>query len=272
MALFPAGIRVVRRARLLRPGSGFVPTMGALHEGHLALVKRALEENRRVVVSIFVNPTQFGPREDFKKYPRALARDCRLLARAGKLTVFAPPVAEVYPRGFSTTVKVGGSLGQVLEAEERPGHFDGVATVVARLFNLVRPRKAYFGLKDYQQCRVVARMVEDLKLPLELEFRPTVRAKDGLALSSRNAYLSPAERLEAPALYKALKLVRARLRQGQAASKAEAAGRALLGAFRVQYLKVADAASLGAPSKGRPKVVAAAAFLGKTRLIDNVKV
>jgi pantoate--beta-alanine ligase len=260
---------VAAKARL-----GLVPTMGALHAGHLSLVERALKECREVVVSIFVNPTQFGQGEDFGKYPRQLAADKALLRKAGAIRVFAPSVNEVYPEGFATTLKVGGSLGSVLEAEFRPGHFDGVATVVARLFGLVKPDKAYFGLKDFQQLAVIKRMTSDLALPVRIVECPTLRAKDGLALSSRNAYLSPEQRRRAPALWLALHAAADALAAGLSPSKAEALGKKSLaqaGGFKLQYLRVADAATLSPPTKASKRlVIAAAAHLGKTRLIDNL--
>ena len=260
---------VAAKARL-----GLVPTMGALHAGHLSLVERALRECREVVVSIFVNPTQFGKGEDFGKYPRQLAADKALLRKAGPLRVFAPSVGDVYPDGFASSIRVGGSLGSVLEAEFRPGHFDGVATVVARLFGLLKPDKAYFGLKDFQQLAVIKRMTADFALPVKIVECPTLRAKDGLALSSRNAYLSREERAKAPALWLALHAAADALAAGAAPAKAEAAGRASLvkaGGFKLQYLRVADAATLLPPTKKSVRlVIAAAAHLGKTRLIDNL--
>ena len=192
------------RRSLGRGSVGFVPTMGALHEGHLSLVQRAKRDCKQVVVSIFVNPTQFGPKEDFKKYPRDLKGDLALLDQSGGIKVFAPGVSEVYPPGFASTIKVSGSLAERFEAEFRPGHFDGVATVVARLFGLVRPQAAYFGLKDFQQFRVIERMTQDLGLALKLVGCETLREADGLAMSSRNRYLSPEERAQAPALQQAL--------------------------------------------------------------------
>jgi pantoate--beta-alanine ligase len=260
----------------LGPGSlGFVPTMGALHEGHLSLVRRAKRECRQVVVSIFVNPTQFGPKEDFKKYPRDLRGDRRLLDALAGIKIYAPLAEEVYPEGFASKILVGGTLGRRLEAAFRPGHFDGVATVVARLFGLVRPDKAYFGLKDYQQFQVIHRMVSDLNLNVELKGCATVREKDGLALSSRNRYLSPRERALAPKLYAALKAVRSAIQDGRGEAAALAEGRSLLDkarAFKIQYLALADAQTLGPSRRGWPQRVLVAAMLGKTRLIDNLQV
>jgi pantoate--beta-alanine ligase len=229
-----------------------------------------------VAVSIFVNPTQFGPQEDFAKYPRVLGKDLALLRPLGRLAVFAPSVDEVYPAGFATGVKVGGSLGSVLDAEHRPGHFEGVATVVARFFGMVRPDRAYFGLKDYQQFLVIRRMARDLDLPVEVVGLPTVREKDGLALSSRNAYLSPQERAKAPALREALRLAQAALRRGRRPADAERAGLSHLRrdrAWKPQYLRVVDAETLEKPHPDtRRLAILAAARLGGTRLIDNLLV
>lgn len=231
---------------------GFVPTMGALHAGHAALVRRAARENDRVVVSVFVNPLQFGPNEDYGRYPRALPDDRRLVAAAGAALLYAPSVAEMYPKGFATHVEVAG-LSDRCCGKYRPGHFRGVATVVLKLFNQVRPDRAYFGEKDWQQVRVLETMIRDLDAPVRLVRVPTVREPDGLALSSRNAYLSPADRDAAPALRRAL--------AAGAASRRPAAAvrRALAGTgLRLQYAE---------PFEGR---LLAAAFLGKTRLIDNI--
>src|SRR3990172_9914372 len=187
---------------------GLVPTMGALHEGHLSLVRAARAECDRVVVSVFVNPTQFGPKEDFAAYPRDLDRDLRLLEAEGVDVVFAPPPEEVYPPGFDEWVEVSGPLTERLEGEFRPGHLRGVTTVVARLFRIVRPQRAYFGEKDAQQLRVLRRMAEEQRLAVEVIGLPTVREPDGLAMSSRNAYLSPGERQAALVVPQALALGR----------------------------------------------------------------
>jgi pantoate--beta-alanine ligase len=267
--------------RRLRAGTGtvgFVPTMGALHAGHLSLVRRALRENPRVVVSVFVNPTQFGQREDFSKYPRTLAADRRLLAglRAPRpLLLYAPPVEDVYPAGFSTSVSVGGSLGQVLEAAWRPGHFQGVATVVARLFSLVNPSRAYFGLKDYQQFLVLKRMVGDLGLPVEMLGCPTLRETDGLAMSSRNRRLDPRRRRQATALIQALLAAAALASRGEtSAAKLRSAGLRVLRAVpgvKVQYFEVADPDSLLPLRRVRGQALAlTACVLGGVRLIDNL--
>jgi pantoate--beta-alanine ligase len=255
---------------------GFVPTMGALHAGHLSLVRRARQENARVLVSIFVNPTQFGPKEDFKRYPRDLNGDRALLAAVPGTAVYAPSVDEVYPEGFATTVKVGGALGERLEAEWRPGHFEGVATVVARLFALAKADAAYFGLKDYQQFLVIRRMALDLGLPVKVRACETVREADGLALSSRNRYLDPRQRDLAAALSAALREVKRLAARGErSVSRLEKAGRRALGrvkGLKIQYFAVADAASLEPLRRLDGKAVAlTACLLGKTRLIDNMR-
>jgi len=224
--------------------AGLVPTMGALHAGHRALLGAARNENQRVVMSLFVNPTQFGEGEDFERYPRDEARDAELAEAAGVDVLFVPHPEEVYPPGFQTWVEVE-QLGAILEGEHRPGHFRGVATVCLKLFNLVRPRRAYFGQKDAQQVAVVRRMTRDLAVPVEIRVVPTVRDADGLALSSRNAYLSPAEREQALSLPRAL----------------AAHDRSLLDGLEVEYFEEADF---------EPRVLAAAVRVGKTRLIDNV--
>ena len=274
--------RVFRRAAALRAalgrprgGLGLVPTMGALHAGHLSLVRRALRQHSRVLVSIFVNPTQFGPDEDYARYPRNLAEDLTQLGPLDGVWVYAPATSDVYPPGFASRVTVGGSLSQGLEGAWRPGHFDGVATVVARLFRLLTPGAAYFGLKDYQQFQVVRRMTTDLGLGVRLVGCPTVREPDGLALSSRNRYLSPAQRQRASALIRALRASRALAERGERRGSAlEAAGRVVLGrerGLRVQYFRLVDAGTL-APLEllDRPARLLTACRLGRTRLIDNI--
>jgi pantoate--beta-alanine ligase len=231
-----------------RDGIGLVPTMGAFHEGHLSLIRAAAEECETVVVSIFVNPAQFGPGEDFERYPRDEARDSELAEQAGADVVFSPGAEELYPEGFQTWIEVE-QLGAVLEGTHRLGHFRGVATVCCKLFNIVRPQRAYFGQKDAQQVAVIRRMVRDLHLEVEIRALPTVRDADGLALSSRNAYLTPNERERATALPRAL------------ATRDPARARELLNGLEVDYLEVADF---------EPRVLAAAVRVGKTRLIDNV--
>jgi pantoate--beta-alanine ligase len=251
-----------------------VPTMGALHEGHLSLVALAKSNADRVVVSIFVNPIQFGPSEDFRRYPRDEAGDLDKLKKAGANLVFAPDTAEMYPHGFSTTVGVS-DLTEDLCGASRPNHFDGVATVVTKLLLQCAPDVAIFGEKDYQQLLVIKRLVRDLDIPVEIVGAPIVREKDGLALSSRNAYLSPAERKTAPLLYQTIVAVANDLRQGRGADDAAEAGRFKLEAagFRVDYVAVRDPETLK-PLSGPVKRarVLGAVRLGSTRLIDNVAV
>jgi pantoate--beta-alanine ligase len=256
---------------------GFVPTMGALHEGHLALVREAIRATDRVVVSIFVNPLQFGPGEDLDRYPRPIERDRTLLAAAGTHLLYLPPASEMYPAGFETSL-VQEKLPRHLCGLSRPGHFEGVLTVVLKLFHQVAPDVAFFGQKDYQQTVVLRRMAEDLDLDLALEVRvcPTVREPDGLAMSSRNAYLSPAERAAAPVLKRALDLVAGRFARGVTDAPA-LLGQAtpMLGAtpgLVLQYFTIADPRTLESrTARAQPgDLVAIAAFLGKTRLIDNL--
>jgi pantoate--beta-alanine ligase len=252
---------------------GLVPTMGAFHEGHLALMRRARADNDRVVVSLFVNPAQFGPGEDFHRYPRNLERDQGLAAAAGVDWLFCPSVEEIYPPGDDTTVEVH-RLARLLEGRFRPGHFRGVTTVVARLLGAVLPDRAYFGQKDYQQLRIVQRMTEDLRLPVEIVPVPTVRDADGLALSSRNQYLAPEDRRAAPALFRALQAAEAAHAAGERRAAAlRARVRQVLAdepRIRVQYAAVVDAREL-TPVRvlDRPALVALAATVGRTRLIDN---
>lgn len=243
----------------------FVPTMGALHSGHGQLISRAARGGARVVVSVFVNPLQFGPNEDFSRYPRALSSDRRLAADAGADVVYAPSPATMYPEGFRTSVSVEG-ISDLYCGKYRPGHFTGVATVVLKLFNQVRPDRAFFGEKDYQQLTILRRMTRDLDVPVEIIGVPTVRERDGLALSSRNAYLTPEERSFAPTLRRAL-FAGAKSTRTQAAVR-----RALRGTpFKLQYAAVVDAETLEpSPRRGRPRRLLAAAYLGKTRLIDNI--
>uniref|UniRef100_A0A831XH78 Pantothenate synthetase n=1 Tax=Thermus islandicus TaxID=540988 RepID=A0A831XH78_9DEIN len=264
------------RQALPREGVGFVPTMGYLHRGHLALVERARRENPFVVVSIFVNPLQFGPGEDYHRYPRDLERDQALLEAAGVDLLFAPGVEAMYPEGFATRVQVEGPLTALWEGAVRPGHFQGVATVVARLFLLVRPERAYFGEKDYQQLLVVRRMVQDLGFPLEVVGVPTVREEDGLALSSRNVYLSPETRKKAPVLYRALLAIREAARSGRGVAEAlEAGERVLAGVpeFRPDYLAVVHPETLLPLARWVPGARAlVAGRFPEVRLIDNLEV
>jgi len=251
-----------------------VPTMGALHEGHLALVTEARRIGRRVVASIFVNPTQFGPNEDFSRYPRDLDADLALLGLAGADAAWTPAVETMYPEGFKTRMDVAG-LTEGLCGPFRPGHFSGVATVVTKLLNQVGPDVALFGEKDFQQLRVIQQAVADLDLPVEIRGVPTVREGDGLALSSRNRYLSPAERAVAPRLHAALAEIAAAVRGGSPVAGPVAEGRAALEAagFQVQYLAICDARTLAPVERvDGPARVLVAAFLGRTRLIDNVAV
>lgn len=251
---------------------GFVPTMGALHEGHLALVRRAAQECSAVAVSIFVNPTQFGPTEDLAKYPRTLDADLEACSRAGVRAVFLPRADQMYPAGERTRVRVSG-LQDFLCGASRPGHFDGVTTIVAKLFGLTGPCTAVFGRKDYQQLKIIERMTLDLLLPVKVIGHPIVRDPDGLALSSRNVYLSAAERERALTIVRALGAAREAACAGaSSADVTRAVTLALTEAnLRVDYVEVADANTL-VPVTGaaRGKMLLVAVFCGSTRLIDNV--
>ena len=253
---------------------GAVLTMGALHEGHRALLERARAECASVVASIFVNPTQFGPAEDFARYPRDEAGDLAMLESAGVDVVLVPPVNEIYPPGAGTTIDVG-PIAEPLEGAARPGHFRGVATVVTVLFDLIRPDRTYFGQKDAQQCLVVRRLVEDLALPIEVVICPTVREADGLAISSRNRLLSPEERAAAPMLYRALEEGRRLIESGQRDGEAvRRRMRDVLGSealVRTDYVSVADGSTLRElESVSGNVLLSLAARIGTTRLIDNV--
>jgi pantoate--beta-alanine ligase len=250
---------------------GLVPTMGALHAGHLALVRRARAECRTVAVSIFVNPLQFGPNEDFERYPRAFDGDVAALRAAGADLVYAPDVATMYPPDFATGVDPG-PLAERYEGALRPGHFRGVATVCVKLFAALCPDRAYFGAKDAQQVAVLRRVVADLNLPLELVVVPTVREPDGLALSSRNVYLDAEQRDAAPRIHRALDAIVRAVRSGETdRERAVARGRAELAEpLREAYLDVVDPETFVAPNEIRPPALAiASAWLGTTRLIDN---
>jgi pantoate--beta-alanine ligase len=269
-----AALEPARRAGLR---IGLVPTMGFLHQGHLSLLRAARAECDLVVMSLFVNPTQFGPGEDLDRYPRDEQRDLALAREAGADLVWAPDVEEVYPSDFSTAVEVAGRLTEVLDGDPSrrgPGHFRGVTTIVAKLFNVVGPDVAYFGQKDAQQAAVIRRMVRDLDFPLRVEVLPTVREDDGLAMSSRNAYLDPADRERATALSRALAAVeREALGAGSLAAALEAGRRILAEAgVEPEYLEARDAESLDPVAElgGRPVLVAVAAPVGAARLIDNV--
>jgi pantoate--beta-alanine ligase len=258
------------------PPVGFVPTMGYLHEGHLSLIRQAQSENGSVVVSIFVNPTQFGPHEDFQRYPRDLERDLELLDTEQVDAVFTPEVDEMYPTGASTMVEVE-ALSGILEGASRPGHFRGVATIVCKLFHLVQPDRAYFGAKDYQQLQVIQHMVHDLRMPVEVVGCPTIREPDGLAMSSRNVYLRPAERQAALALSRALSQAERLFRDGvRDGSRLQAEVQNMLDKeplIRTNYVAVVH------PDTLRPVVALAAegaviclaVWIGHTRLIDNIR-
>ena len=254
---------------------GVVPTMGALHEGHLSLARAAKRDCGRVITTIFVNPKQFNNPDDLLKYPRTEEADARLLSGVGVDLVFAPPVAEVYPEGFVTSVSVGGVSGP-LEGEMRPGHFDGVATVVAKLFGMTQADRAYFGQKDWQQLQVVRRLVRDLDMAVEIIGCETVREADGLAMSSRNARLPEASRGKAGALYAAMTKAAQSFRtgQGEAACLAAASAAVMAAGFdSVEYIALRDAETLGpVTDAARPLRMLAAAWLGGVRLIDNIAV
>lgn len=272
-----AEITMMRQLRADSAGQtwGFVPTMGYLHQGHIALVHRARAENDWVAASIFVNPLQFAPTEDLSSYPRNLQRDVEMLVDAGVDVLFTPNDALMYPPGFQTQVMVT-AVSQPLEGASRPTHFQGVATVVAKLFNIVQPTRAYFGQKDAQQTLVLRQMVRDLNFNLELIVCPTVREADGLAMSSRNAYLSPEQRHAAPVLYRALSQAQTAYTQGErnAATLRQLCQHAIATEplARLDYISVADPSSLAELEQVGPAgaLVSTAVYFGKTRLIDNV--
>lgn len=266
---------ISRQARARGKRIAFVPTMGALHDGHLSLVRRAREMGDIVVLSVFVNPRQFGPGEDFARYPRDLARDADLCMQEGVNYLFAPETDEMYPPTFRTLVEVEG-LSEVLEGASRPGHFRGVATVVLKLFNIVRPHFAFFGQKDAQQALLLRRMVRDLNLDVELVVAPTVRHDDGLAMSSRNAYLAPNEREAATVVYRSLEVARALVEDEGVRDTAEVES-ALRKVLQAQPLTRVDSiAVVGAEDLQRhdtiegETLVALAVYIGATRLIDNI--
>jgi pantoate--beta-alanine ligase len=253
---------------------GFVPTMGALHAGHISLVRAARTQSDVVIVSIFVNPLQFGPKEDFSKYPRTLERDCDLLVAENVDYVFAPSVEEMYPQGGKTWVTVEG-ITDLLDGRSRPGHFRGVTTVVSKLFHIVQPDLAFFGQKDAAQVAIIQKMVRDLNLDVRIVVCPTVRESDGLAMSSRNAYLDPSQRRQATVLYRALIRVQTLADQGERDSgKLLAAGTQTIAeesAIRLDYFEIVDRDTLEpvAETSGGA-LVAVAAYVGDTRLIDNI--
>lgn len=255
---------------------GLVPTMGALHAGHRALIKAARLSCDAVVVSLFVNPTQFGPKEDFSRYPRKLKADAALCNKEGVDVLFAPPVDEIYPEGFQTTVSVP-KLARRWEGEQRPGHFDGVATVVTKLLAIVRPAAAFFGQKDFQQAALIRRLVEDLNLGAQVIVYPTVREADGLALSSRNVFLTPEQRRAAPVLFRALKSGRDAIRSGgRSGAKIQQAMRKVVGKESLaglDYLAVCDPNTLEPLKHIRDHAVLLGAIrIGRIRLIDNLLV
>ena len=266
-------LQVSDRLRARGRRIGVVPTMGALHEGHLSLIRRAARECDTVIVTIFVNPLQFGPREDFRRYPRPLTRDLRLAASAGATLAFVPSAVALYPPRFRARIKAG-ALGSVWEGKARPGHFNGVATVVAILFALTKPHRAYFGQKDWQQTLVIRQLIRDLGLSITLRVLPTIREPDGLAMSSRNAYLSMKERGQALALRRALLAGRRAIRRGEhQASRVETAMRRAATDVRLQYAAAVDAATLARQGRlSRQTALIIAATVGKTRLIDNLLV
>lgn len=271
-------IETIDAMRQLRPKLaepvGLVPTMGYLHEGHLSLVRQARLENQSLVVSIFVNPTQFGPQEDFRQYPRDPQRDLTLLEKDRTDIVFMPSVAEMYPPQFSSCVEVE-KVAERLEGASRPGHFCGVATVVAKLFNIVRPTRAYFGQKDAQQAIVIKKMVSDLNINVEIVILPTVREPDGLAISSRNIYLNPKERQTAVVLYQALCLAQKLWSQGE--TDAQTIRQQMIALIQKEPLATIDYVSVADPQTleeldtiKSPALVSLAVRIGKTRLIDNI--
>lgn len=255
---------------------GFVPTMGYLHKGHLSLVRRSLKENNATIVSIFVNPIQFGPGEDFKKYPRDFKRDEKMLRDIGVDAVFYPTVNQIYPQPYYTYIDVE-YLSEVLCGKSRPGHFRGVATVVAKLFNIVKPDIAYFGQKDAQQAIIIKKMVHDLNMAIKIKTMPIIREKGGLAMSSRNAYLSPQERKDALILYKALLLAERMVKGGQtSAKKIIDKMKALIKqkkSAKIDYVEIVDEKTLRPVKRIYGEVlIAVAVYIGRTRLIDNLKV
>lgn len=266
----------LRPARSAGKSIGFVPTMGYFHAGHLALMERARAENDVAAVSLFVNPTQFGPKEDFGQYPRDFDRDACMASDAGVDLLFAPPVEVMYPETSLTWVVVEG-LTERLEGASRPGHFRGVATVVAKLFNIVQPDRAYFGEKDFQQLQVIRRMVRDLNFPVEIVAVPTVREEDGLAMSSRNTYLDPEERRAALVLQRALARAQELAAEGERdAAHLRTAMQEVLAReprARVDYVSIADPETLRERERlDGPSVVSIAVYIGKTRLIDNARI
>jgi pantoate--beta-alanine ligase len=263
----------IKRLKLKKKTVGFVPTMGALHEGHLSLIRRCRRDNDIVVVSIFVNPAQFGPREDFRRYPRPIGKDIRICKKTGVDFIFYPAASSMYPAGFKTYVYVE-QMSNLLCGKSRLGHFRGVATVVAKLFNIVNPDNAYFGQKDSQQAAIIKRMVGDLNFPVKITVMPTVRERNGLAMSSRNTYLSNAERNDALVLSEALKLAKKMIVSGvRDTAKIVSAMRRLISSkksAKIDYLAIVNPLNLRAVKHiSGACLLAVAVWIGKTRLIDN---
>lgn len=269
--------KTINEMRILRGKTtgkvGFIPTMGYLHEGHISLVEQAKKENDYVVVSIFVNPKQFGPNEDFTKYPRDEQHDAELLEKAGVDVLFLPTVDEMYPEGFETHVTVE-NTSQVLEGAKRPGHFRGVATVVTKLFNIIQPDNTYFGQKDAQQVAVMKRMIADLQFPITLHIGDTLRESNGLAKSSRNVYLSEKDRTEAAVLFKSLQLAQEEFQKGEKDSakiKNEMEKLIQMTSGKIDYVSIADPETLQELDFiKKDALVSLAVYFGKTRLIDNI--
>ena len=266
----------INKIKLSNKSIGFVPTMGALHEGHLSLIRRSRRENDRVVVSIFVNPAQFGPKEDFRKYPRDLAKDSLLCRKSSVDIIFCPRADQMYPQGYKTYVNVEELSGNLC-GKSRPGHFKGVATVVAKLFNLVGPDNAYFGQKDAQQAAIIRKMVSDLNMPVNVKVESTVREKDGLAMSSRNIYLNKNERKEALVLHQSLKLAKKLINSGIKDAKIiiRLMKQLIMAkkAARIDYVYIVDLDNLESIQRIKNKaLIAVAVWIGKTRLIDNITV
>ncbi|MFH1227351.1 MAG: pantoate--beta-alanine ligase [Planctomycetota bacterium] len=267
---------VIRRFKSGGKTVGFVPTMGALHQGHLSLMRQSRKDTDLTVVSIFVNPMQFGPAEDYKKYPRTLAGDIKMMRAAGVDIVFAPAVNRIYPGGFQFCVDIG-NLGGMLCGRSRPGHFKGVLTVVNKLFNIVEPDIAYFGQKDYQQALIIRRMVRDLDMNLRIKVMPIVREEDGLAMSSRNRYLSADQRRQATCLYRALNEAKRQVRSGQvSAARIIGAMKKIINLSdesRIDYIAIVEPETLldiKTVKPGQKALAALAVFIGRTRLIDNM--
>jgi pantoate--beta-alanine ligase len=265
-----------RTRRRLKGKVGLVPTMGYLHEGHLSLVRRSVQENNHTVVSIFVNPAQFGPNEDFERYPRDYDRDFALLDKAGVDYIFLPTPPMMYPAGFNTWVEVDGITSK-LEGAARPGHFKGVTTVVNKLFNIIQPDRAYFGQKDGQQCAIISKMIADINMNVDMIISPTVREPDGLAMSSRNVYLSTEERKQAPVLYESLNTARRMLKKGE--RKAPVIKEEMIKKINeknlaeIDYVSIANASTLEELEVIQyPVMISLAVRFGNTRLIDNILV